>query len=345
MKSYFSIPFLLLFSSLFFVQNNPDFKVGWCVYSFEAHSQRHLDMIQKCKPSIIRWFMEWDRHDVIKNGQSLRKQRLEAYKPFFELCAKQNITLVVQIWVKDRLWAGDGDGGTQWAKPDKFTNYPANIQQSYGTFVRELVDIMNLCGVPDKNIILEAWNEPDLLWGIPNTNPPNYHEPWKVFSKKGFSKWTGGSGQKWQELHTVLGDTHKDIRWANGSVGIHERYSSWIAPAYNIPQITVLDLHYYLWSTKTAQEYCDSVSRIIERWDKYLPAGKKPYPFFIGECAKFSSGNEENMIVRKEHAQMMREACTILSQKYKERFLGMTAHAPVKMWEKGIAWFDEKYTY
>lgn len=320
------------------------YKVGWCVYSFEACSPRHLGMLQKCKPSIIRWFIEWDRHDIVKNGQSLRKYNIEKYKPFFELCAKQNITLIVQIWVKERLWNGDGNGGTQWAKPDKLTNYPANIDQSYGTFVRELVDFMSNCGIPDKNIILEAWNEPDLLWGVAGS-PPNYHEPWKVLSKKGFSKWTGGSGEKWQQLHTVLKNTHTDIRWANGSVGIHERYNSWIKPTYQIPQVTILDLHYYLWSCKTAQEYCDSLDKIIQRWDRELPQGKKPYPFFIGECARYSSGTEEKMMISTEDAKMMREICDMLSKKYTFRFMGMTAHAPVKMWEKGVAWFDEKYIY
>lgn len=281
--------------------------------------------------------------DIRKNGQSLRKFYIDRCRPFFRVCADQQITLVVQMWVKDRFWLGDGNGGVQWAKPAKTANYPSDIDASYGSFVRELVKAMNDEGIKDENIIMEAWNEPDLLWGVPGS-PPNYHEPWKFLSKKGFSKWMGGSGEKWDALHQVLNQTNPNIRWANGSVGIHERYRSWIVPCYRINKISILDFHYYLWSCKTPEQYCDSISRIIDRWDEELfPPGREPLPFFIGECARLSSGKPEDVIISAQDADMMRKICQMLYEKYGRRFMGMTAHGPIRMW-KEAAWYEEQYS-
>jgi hypothetical protein len=292
---------------------------------------------------MMRWFVEWDRMDYRKNGQPARKSEIDRCRPFFKLCAELNTILVVQIWVKERFWEGDGNGGVQWAKPDKMTNYPKNIDESYGSFVRDLVKTMNEEGIKDENIIMEAWNEPDLLWGV-SDKQPNYHEPWKFLDKKGFSKWMGGSGEKWDALHQVLNQSNPNIVWANGSVGIHERYRSWIAPCYKIKKISIIDLHYYLWSCKTPKQYCDSVSKIIERWDDEIPPpGREPMPFFIGECARFSSGKTEDLIINSQDAAMMREVCRLLHEKYGTRFLGMTAHGPIKMW-KDAAWYEEIYS-
>jgi hypothetical protein len=110
-----------------------------------------------------------------------------------------------------------------------------------------------------------------------------------------------------------------------------------------VPQISVLDLHYYLWNAKNAAEYCEGVHKIIQRWDAQLPQGKKPYPFFIGEIARYSSGKKENLIISKADAQMMREACKMLSEYYGKRFLSVTAHGPIEMWQNGKAWYHEDY--
>jgi hypothetical protein len=319
-------------------------KYGWCVYTFGAKDTSNINAINRSKPSMIRWFVEWDRLDAKKNGNSLRTYHLNSFKPFFKSVADNNITLIVQMWVKERFWEGDGNGGVQWAKPNKTTNYPSDINASYGGFVRDLIAAMKVEGVLESNIIVEGWNEPDLLWGVPDSRA-NYQEPWKVFSggKKGFSKWTGGSAEKWSALHKVLNTSNPNVRWSNGCVGIQERYSSWIKPCYNIPEVSVLDLHYYLWQAKSAKQYCDSIDVIIERWDKLLPSGKKPYPFFIGEVARLSSGTESECIISTEDAAMIREICGILQTKYKERFIGVTVHGPIRMWSSD-AWYNESYS-
>lgn len=101
---------------------------------------------------MIRWFVEWDRHDVIKNGHSLRSQRIQYYKPFFELCARQGIVVIIQMLVKERFWGGDDLKGTVWAKSDLYSNYPSDINASYGRFVRELIEYMLACGISEKKI-------------------------------------------------------------------------------------------------------------------------------------------------------------------------------------------------
>lgn len=341
-KIFLIILFTFSFQLLVSQKISEPFK-GWCVYTYEASSEKHLEMLRTCKPTVIRWFMEWDRVDIIKNGISLRERKLKAFKPFFEICAQQKITLIIQIWVKEGMWTGDEEGGVSWAKPDKFSNYPKNITDSYGNFVNELIQLMISCGIPKNQIILEAWNEADLLWGV-KEKTPNYHEPWKLFTKKGFSKWTGGSGEKWKLLHQVLKNHLSDIRWANSSVGILERYKSWIKPTYQIPEISILDFHYYLWNSQSARQYCDSIAQILERWDKELPPGKIPYPFFIGECARYSKGSTTQLTLSTQDAQMMREIYLILKEKYPNRFMGMIAHGPISMWQKGYAWYHENYS-
>jgi hypothetical protein len=82
------------------------------------------------------------------------------------------------------------------------------------------------------------------------------------------------------------------------------------------------------------------VSKVIQRWDALLPSGKNPYPFFLGEFARFSSGNTEKLIISKEDAKIMRQACELLHKKYGKRFLGAIAHGPIQMWENGFIWFE-----
>lgn len=191
---------------------------------------------------------------------------------------------------------------------------------------------------------MEAWNEPDLLWVMPNINPPNYHQAWKVFGQKGFNKWTGGSGTYWQQLHQVLRSSHPSILWASSGVGLKERYQSWIPPTYAIPQVKIIDLHYYLWNCQTAQEYVDSVAAAIKRWDDLLPPNKSPYPFFIGECSRYSSGSQAQLVPKTNDAELMREACRLLLERYPNRFLGMVAHSPIQAWSQGKAWWNVNYT-
>ncbi|MCX8080307.1 MAG: hypothetical protein N3F09_03620 [Bacteroidia bacterium] len=318
-------------------------KKGWCVYTSECYDTLNLRAIRRSRPDMIRWIVEWDRMDVVKDGQSLRKKHIDRCIPFFKVCAEQGITVVVQLWVKDRLWGGDGNGGTQWAKPSKMANYPANIDQSYGSFVRDLVKAMNDAGIKDENIIMEAWNDPDLLLES-NSAQSNYAEPWEIMKKKGFNKWTGGSGEKWNELHQVLNKTNPNIPWASCGIGVNEISRPWILPCYRTNKISIIDLHYDLWNFKTPKEYCDSVSKIIDRWDEEIPPpGREPMPFFIGECARVSGGKSENLAVKTQDAAMMREICRLLHEKYGMRFLGMTAHGPISMW-KEAAWFEEQYS-
>ncbi len=135
---------------------------------------------------------------------------IQRYKTFLELCAKQDITVIVQIWVKERLWGGDNYGGTEWAKVDKLTNYPADIDKSYGSFVRDLVKFMKDSGISDNNIILEAWNEPDLLWGVAG-NPLTIRSHGKYFLRKVLINGQAEM-EKWKALHHVLNSTYPNIR-------------------------------------------------------------------------------------------------------------------------------------
>jgi hypothetical protein len=348
--------YFLLFTSFLFSQVEPKrkhgdlfsgwksrVKKGWCAYTSQCYDTLNLRAMRRSKPDMMRWIVEWDRMDYIKNGQSARKSEIDRCRPFFKLCAELNTILVVQIWVKDKFWEGEGNGGVQWAKPEKTANYPANINESYGSFVRELVKSMNDEGIKNENIIMEAWNEPDVLWGTTD-NQPNYHIPWKLSEKKGFNKWTGGSGEKWNELHQVLSQTHADIVWASSGIGMSENARSWIGSCYKIDKISMIDMHYYLKNCRTPKQFCDSVSKIIERWDDEIPPpGREPMTFFIGECARQSSGKAEDLTINSQDAALMREACRLLHEKYGTRFLGMTAHGPIKMW-KDAAWYEEIYS-
>lgn len=316
-------------------------KTGWCVYSTQSYDTSHISMIEKHEPGIIRWFVEWDRFDTYKKGKSLRSLNLDRCRPFFKICAKKNTTIVIAMWVKERFWEGDMYGGTQWAKQGKLYNYPAQTDKSYGSFVRDLIKVMKEEGMTEENIIAEGWNEPDLLWGL-KENIANYHSPWKVMDKKGFNKWTGGSGEKWKALFSVLDSTNKDVRWANGCVGLHLKHDSWVKPSYEIENISIIDLHYYLWQSKTAEQYCDSVVKIIERYDSQLPEGKDPLKIFIGEINRVSSGTTEQQTISSDDAKIMREACKILFRKYGQRFIGITAHGPIQMWKKSV-WYLEEY--
>ncbi|GEM_PF-1970565 len=308
--------------------------VGCNFYTHTPLEAGYLEGLRVNRPMALRWILEWDRIHLQRPGGPIipSPPNWETFEEFFALLAAspqhpEPIKLIIQIWVKDPMWAGFGisfqgqQPGTQWAKPAVQENFPVDIEQSYGVFLTSLQNKLTQMGVTD--VEWGAWNEADArlkagLQGM-KRDTSNHAQPWRVNPLE-WSWWSGGTGEKWEALHTALPGASFT---SSGVYGDH-----WIASTAALPTVSTIDLHRYTGGDRSAHELVQHVEERLGRWDAAAPSGLKR-PFVLGECA---SNSKHSLLTVKESARLW-QGHRLLQEAHNEknsalygRYKGMMAH-------------------
>ncbi len=313
------------------------FRVGWNQYSSGAITPEHIEGMRRQRPSVIRWFVEWDLYEPGRD----RRLTWGDYLPFFETCVETGCRLVVQFCVQDAFWLGRRplEKGLVWAKPGMLRNYPADPDASYGGFVRDLHDALGRAGLGD--VVVEAFNEADLLWGVPGRSGAsvNLTKPWALTHGWGGGKWTGGAGGTWRALHRVL-DGREGVTWATSGVAsaAPERFEAWAQATARIPQIGLIDLHVYE-DGGGPERVLRGVGDSLVVWDRNTGAD---LPFLLGECGRSTVWAESQEPVTVEDARAFRSIHRELIERYGERYQGLCVHQD-SPWRTDKAWWDPAY--
>lgn len=187
--------------------------------------RRYLDGLLDGPPGVVRWTVSWDRYE----RSSTARQDWADYFEVFDYCAANEVRLILNLWVKSYRWWGDDPlgPGCSWAKPggvNSWSNYPADPRGSYGQFVKDLYRAVRTryeaAGSDPGLICIEAWNEPDILWGTGlGQNPVNALNPEAAWWVNWPSKWAFYSGgtEGFQGLHHVLDEPWSDDPPPNGA--------------------------------------------------------------------------------------------------------------------------------
>lgn len=258
-------------------------RAGWNVYDSDAIEPLHLTALETQRPTIVRWFVSWDRHHLLDHGQT---DGLPAppdwlngpYRAFLDLCTAsaanpRGTTLVIQFTCKQPGWEGDGwpasRPGVTWARKDRWLGsmYPDRfgIGPTYGAFVRSLKDAVDALGV---DAFYGAWNEPDLRTSLGAGGAvPNFVDPWSVnpfdlLQGAPYENWTGGAGALWSELHAQMPGASMTTN------GIH--FPDWITSTAQLGGVGVIDVHLYD-ASSTPQRYVAQVEDHVDAWDAAAP--------------------------------------------------------------------------
>lgn len=313
------------------------FRVGWNHYSSGAIEPEHLEGMRRQRPTVVRWFVEWDLYEAGRD----RRLAWDDYVPFFEACVEIGCRLVVQLWVEDALWLGRHplEKGLVWAKAGLLRNYPADPDRSYGGFVRDLHDALGRAGL--AAVVVEAFNEADLLWGVPGRSGAtvNLTKPWALAHGWGGGKWTGGAGKVWRSLHAVL-DGREGVTWGTSGVASAkpELFEPWVKATARIPQISFVDLHVYE-DGGGPERILRGVGDSLAVWDRHTDSD---LPFLLGECGRSTDWAEGQEPVTVEDARAFRTIHRGLIDRYGERYQGLCVHQDAP-WRTEKAWWDPTY--
>jgi len=201
--------------------------------------RRYMDGLLDGPPGVVRWTVSWDRYDRSPTA----RQDWQDYVALFDDCAASRIRLILNVWVKSPQWWGDDafGPGCSWAKPGGSTswnNYPEDPRGSYGQFLKDLYRAARTryeaAGSDPGLVCIEAWNEPDILWGSDlGSNPVSVINPstaWSVRFPWSWAYFSGGT-DGFAELHRVLDDpwtddpppnaapAYPDAPWHSGGIG------------------------------------------------------------------------------------------------------------------------------
>lgn len=316
-------------------------RYGWSVFDFEALDPAQMTALRAHRPTMLRWFVSWDRYHLQPNtggtGSIIAPPDWLAspYKAFFEQMLPSSAnprgtTLIVQMLVKSPSWEGDWypfyNPGTKWARNDKYfgRQYPDRfgVAPTYGAFVQKLDAALRSVGV---DVIWEAWNEADLRSTIgplgPNFLDPWYVNPFNLVSGVPYFYWSGGAGPMWQSLHQQL----PGAAW--GSSGLI--WPSWIQRTAQFPEVGYIDLHrYYLYGQLTAQAYVKDIENLVAVWDKAAP-GLPKRKVFLGECGLGSIKQDTDLAfaatLYRRHVALTKANSDPTSTLY-GRYVGTIAH-------------------
>ncbi|MBX7159178.1 MAG: hypothetical protein K1X95_02705 [Acidimicrobiia bacterium] len=271
-------------------------RAGWNVYDSEAIDPVHLSALQQLRPTILRWFVSWDRHHILgadeADGIPAPPDWLNGpYRAFLDLCQAstanpRGTTLVVQFTCKEPGWTGDGwptgRPGTTWARKDRWLGsmYPDRygIAPTYGAFVRSVKAAMDELGIDAH---YGAWNEPDLRTSVGvRYATQNFVEPWAVNPfdlARGapYHNWSGGAGPLWQELHAQLPGSSMTT---SGII-----FPEWITRTAELAGVGVIDIHLYD-ASSDPQQYVTRCEEQVQAWDDAAP-GLARRKVLLGEAA------------------------------------------------------------
>lgn len=258
-------------------------RAGWLVSDTEAADPAHILALQRVRPTILRWFVSWDRHHLLQPDQT---DGIPAppdwlggpYRAFLDLCRPsaanpRGTTLIVQFLCKAPGWTGDGwpwkRPGATWARSDRWLGamYPDRfgIGPTYGVFVRSLKDTLDTLGIDAH---YGAWNEADLRGSFgQRAAVQNFVEPWDVnpfdlVRGAPYANWSGGAGTLWRELHDQLPGASMTTS------GI--LFPDWIQRTAPIDNVAVIDVHLYDAASAPA-EYVARVEDRVREWDDAAP--------------------------------------------------------------------------
>lgn len=340
-------------------------RTGWNVYDGEINDEAHRAAVIELKPTMIRWFVAWDRWHLITGSGGFPPPapsnlwRAGDFAETFELLKPSaanpaGTKLIVQIEAKHNNWMGDlrpwPTPGTMWAKPAKWFGplYPHDPDASYGEFVRDLKEALNDAGVESS---FGAWNEPDLRRSpflALTSNVQNFTYPWAVkpfdfYRGWPLHAWTGGAQEKWQELHDQL----PDEMWTTSGI----THDAWIQHTAQVSGIGVLDIHAYFSESSSAA----SVAKVrgeVAKWDAAL--GGTGLPFFVGETAdrsvRANTDVRQAARVFQRHSLLLQESNDPSSPLF-GRYLGTTIHAldhaawEIDLDDPAAAWWDYDPAY
>lgn len=317
-------------------------RFGWCLYDNEAIHPAHMAAVRTYKPTILRWFLSWDRHHIHPSGGGtggiapqpdwLGGPHKEFFKQLLPSPANPlGTTLVVQMQVKSSSWEGDWypvqNPGTKWARNDRFFGrmYPDRfgIPATYGAFVKTLDTALRSLGV---TVIWEAWNEADLRSTVGPLAAENYLDPWYVnpfnlWMGVPYYFWSGGAGPMWHSLYQQL----PTAKWA--SSGLIK--PNWIQRTAQFGELNHIDLHYYrLYGQSNAQKYVSEVENLVSKWDNAAP-GLPKRKVFIGECGLESLNQNTDVrfaaTLYRRHVALSKAHTTVTSPLY-GRYVGTIAH-------------------
>lgn len=307
---------------------------GWNIYSFEAERPELVEAINIHQPQHIRWFVEWDRyHNQTEGGPFVPPvPDWAAYQNFLQALAPteanpNGIKLHIQIFMFGAFWENQGPEwidhkpGVQWAKATAFRNIPADIDASYGAFVRSLRDTATNAGV---STTFGAWNEPDQRYqwnGFGFQRVWNYRVPWDT-SLGNTAKWSGGTGEYWRALHTTMPDEN----WTTSMV-VEE---NWLRDTAAIPEIDTIAHGFYFGNSTGPSDMLDEYVRVVGLWDAAAPDVKRP--FFVSE----TSTNYENVPYDDREVARIWQRHNLLSRASRVpthplygRYQGMCNHNPL----------------
>lgn len=273
-------------------------RAGWNVYDSDVISPVHMASLRALRPTILRWFLAWDRYHLQPPGGGnggiapLPNWLASPYKALFQeltpsAANPRGTTLVVQMHAKGGSWEGDMypavNPGAKWARSDQFfgRQYPDRfgVEATYGAFVKNLNAALASMNV---NVIWEAWNEADLRtqFGVRGA-AENFLDPWAVnpfdlMRGTPYFAWSGGAGAMWRSLYQQL----PNAAW--GSSGLI--MPNWVQRTAQFPELNHLGLHRYLpYGQVTALNFVKDIENMVTTWDKAAP-GLPRRKVFLGEC-------------------------------------------------------------
>jgi len=316
-------------------------RAGWCIYDQAFASQAHLSALKEQRPTIVRWFLSWDRYHLQSSGS--RTDGIaplpdwSGYATAFDLCRPstqhpRGTLLVVQMQCKEPNWTGDAmpsvSPGTRWARGDGWFGrmYPDRfgVPDTYGAFVNRLSSTLSRAGVDH---VFGAWNEVDLRTSI--TAPPwagaveNFLDPWSVnpfnlVNGMPFFHWSGGCGEMYHDLYRSL----PMAKWSTS--GIY--FPNWLKRTAAFGEVSHIDMHLY--GTEPVADYVKRVEALALQWDAAAPNLPKRR-FFIGEGARDSVRDTHDLAgavwLYERHQALVRANANAASPLY-GRYIGFAAH-------------------
>lgn len=257
----------------------PDPRAGWCVYDQDIVTPKHLAALQSAKPTLIRWFLSWDRfHTLTSAAASIppdppEKQRqlwstakavpdAGGYYGFGNLwplllpsaANPRGTRLVVQMNIRDRRnWAGDnwpaGKPGTTWARTD--LSVPFSSSWSPGR------EYPNVAGIGIEKSYAAFVQELDVF--LANRGLDYTFGAWNEIDLMD-KKWGGGYAQQNYLDPWYVSDETPWFGWSGGSKTLYDQlfasrgtknwtssgvvYREWMTPTIK-QRVSEIDLHLY----------------------------------------------------------------------------------------------------
>lgn len=271
-------------------------RAGWNLYDHEAIDPVHIAALRQQRPTILRWFVSWDRHHLLEAGQTdgipAPPDWLNGpFREFLDECRPtasnpRGTSLIVQFHCKQPGWEGDGwpssRPGVTWARNDRWLGgmYPDRfgVAATYGVFVQSLRGAIDALGIDAH---YGAWNEADLRTSVGvRYAVQNFVEPWDVnpfnlTQGAPYQNWSGGAGALWRELHTQLPGASLTT---SGLI-----FPEWMQRTAPFGEVGVIDLHLYDASSDT-QQYVARCEDRVQAWDDLAP-GLPRRKIVLGEAA------------------------------------------------------------